>query len=323
VLKQEKVEEDIAPEKISNFVNENEKKKPTTEKFPSCQEQCDKILKEYASDIMDSLKMKDKETTPSFFLKKHKIPHNLRAKMIDWMVEVLSSYKCLDQTFFVAVNLMDLFLQKTKIPHEVSDLHLVGVTCMFMASKYEEIYPLRLSVVYEKIAHKKLSADQIKQKEMEIFSTLDYKMTNPTPFEFIMNAIFQLNLKETMTPKLYDYLIKVCTYLTKANLHDYELISQQTYSELAASTLFVAFKIIEQLDKTFPLTQMLAKMKEILQVEEDIVYDCATRILSFAKNFDKLYPNLENLKKFHSFNFDSISTHKTTDEKSRYRTATH
>jgi len=38
-------------------------------------------------------------------------------------------------------------------------LHLVGVTCMFMASKDEEIYPLRLSVVHEKIAHKKLNPE--------------------------------------------------------------------------------------------------------------------------------------------------------------------
>ena len=48
--------------------------------------------------------------------------------------------------------------------HEVQDLHLTGVTCMFLATKYEEIYPLKLSVIHEKIAHKKLSAEQIKIK---------------------------------------------------------------------------------------------------------------------------------------------------------------
>jgi len=322
-VKQEKHEEEIVAEKISTFVNENEKKKKTTSEKVDCKEQCDKILEEYASDIMESLIMKDKESTPAFCLKNHKIPINLRAKMVDWMVEVLGSYKCLDQTFFIAANLMDSFLEKTKNVQEVSDLHLLGVTCMFMASKYEEIYPLRLSIVYEKIAHKKISPEQIKQKEMEVFSTLEYKMTNVTPYEFMMNTIFQLNLKDTMSPKLYDYLLKVCTYLSKANMHDYELVSQQNYSELAAATLFVAFKIIEQLDKTFPLAQMLAKIKEILQVEEDIVYDCATRVLSVAKNFEKLYPNLENLKRFHSFNFDEITAYKTNDEKSRNRTTTH
>ena len=35
-------------------------------------------------------------------------------------------------------------------------LHLVGVTCMFMAGKYEEIKPIRIRTMVEKIAHKKI-----------------------------------------------------------------------------------------------------------------------------------------------------------------------
>jgi len=39
---------------------------------------------------------------------------------------------------------------------------------MFIASKYEDIYPLKLNVVHEKIAHKKLSVEQMRDKEQEI-----------------------------------------------------------------------------------------------------------------------------------------------------------
>ena len=124
---------------------------------------------------------------------------------------------------------------------------------MFIASKYEEIYPLRLSVVHEKIAHKKLSIDSIKRKEKEILDALEYKITGVTPYDFIMTVLSQINLHDTLSEKLSDYLIKVCTYLSKMTMHDYDLINQQKYSELAASTIFVAFKIIEQLDKAFPL----------------------------------------------------------------------
>lgn len=46
---------------------------------------------------------------------------------------------------------------------EIADLHLIGVTSMFIASKYEDIYPLKMKMVFEKIAHKKLSIDKIKQ----------------------------------------------------------------------------------------------------------------------------------------------------------------
>jgi len=36
---------------------------------------------------------------------------------------------------------------------EVSDLHITGVTCMFIASKFEDIYPLKMKTIHEKIAH--------------------------------------------------------------------------------------------------------------------------------------------------------------------------
>jgi cyclin B/cyclin A len=32
-------------------------------------------------------------------------------------------------------------------------LHGIGVTAMFVASKYEDIYPLKMKTVYDKIAH--------------------------------------------------------------------------------------------------------------------------------------------------------------------------
>lgn len=41
---------------------------------------------------------------------------------------------------------------------------------MFIASKYEETHPLRLNHCYEKIAHKKISKEDLKKKEIEILS---------------------------------------------------------------------------------------------------------------------------------------------------------
>lgn len=36
---------------------------------------------------------------------------------------------------------------------ELHELHLIGVTCMFIASKYEDVYPLLMKTVYNKIGH--------------------------------------------------------------------------------------------------------------------------------------------------------------------------
>jgi hypothetical protein len=79
--------------------------------------------------------------------------------MVDWMVEVLTAFKCSDQTFFLAVNLMDRYFDKmsmNKNSLELHELHTTGVVSMFMASKYEDIYPLLMKTVYNKIGHSKI-----------------------------------------------------------------------------------------------------------------------------------------------------------------------
>lgn len=89
-------------------------------------------------------------------LKGHKINGVYRAKMVDWMVEVLTAFKCADQTFFLAINLLDRYfdaLSKQNVTLELSELHISGVVCMFMASKYEDVYPLLMKTVFNKIGH--------------------------------------------------------------------------------------------------------------------------------------------------------------------------
>ena len=73
--------------------------------------------------------------------------------MIDWMVEVLTNFKCEDQTFFLSVALMDRYLKQVSHSIQVADLHIIGVTSMFIASKFEDIHPLKMKIVYEKIGH--------------------------------------------------------------------------------------------------------------------------------------------------------------------------
>lgn len=100
--------------------------------------------------------------------------------MVDWMVEVMSSYKCQDQTLFLAVLLMDQYYAQVAENLSVNLLHLVGITCMFIASKYNEIYPVHIHTFHDKIGHFKVSTAQIKQQEALILQTLQYDTSNPT-----------------------------------------------------------------------------------------------------------------------------------------------
>jgi len=126
---------------------------------------------------------------------------------------------------------------------------------MFMACKYEEIYPFKLKLVYEKIAHKKIPQEDIRAQERDIMKTLNYDLSTSTSYEFMMNSLYLLELSKLLDEKYLKYLVKVCIYLSKMNQYDYELLQNQDHAVLAASTIYVAFKIIEQLKEDFPLEE--------------------------------------------------------------------
>lgn len=43
---------------------------------------------------------------------------------------------------------------------------------MFVASKFEDIYPLKMKTVYEKIAHQKIEIGAIKSLELDIMKVI-------------------------------------------------------------------------------------------------------------------------------------------------------
>jgi len=67
----------------------------------------------------------------------------MRGILIDWLVNVHLKFKLLPDTLYIAVNLIDRFIERKHVVRE--ELQLVGSSAMFIASKYEEIYPPELN----------------------------------------------------------------------------------------------------------------------------------------------------------------------------------
>lgn len=122
---------------------------------------------------------------------------------------------------------------------------MTGVTSMFIACKYEEIYPMKLQVVHEKIAHKKLNPELIKKKESEILQTIGFNLVGGTLFEVFNHFLIKVGLDKQLETKVYNYMKKICVYLAKMIAYEYELINNNDYFILSGSLIFVAFKIIE------------------------------------------------------------------------------
>ena len=59
----------------------------------------------------------------------------MRAILVDWLVEVSEEYKLCADTLYQAVNYIDRFLSLQTAQR--SQLQLIGVSCMWIAAKYE------------------------------------------------------------------------------------------------------------------------------------------------------------------------------------------
>jgi len=95
------------------------------------------VFQDYRDDIDAYLRRREIGMFSADPLANHAISGTVRARMIDWKIEVTMNFKCDDHTFFLSVSYMDQFFAKCQALLHTDDLHIIGVTCMFMASKYE------------------------------------------------------------------------------------------------------------------------------------------------------------------------------------------
>ena len=67
------------------------------------------------------------------------VNENVRAILVDWILNVHAKFKLLPETLFITINLIDRFMSQHRIEKE--EVQLLGVSAMLIATKYEEIYP--------------------------------------------------------------------------------------------------------------------------------------------------------------------------------------
>lgn len=151
----------------------------------------DKVLSCYGGVIFSFMKSEEKQYINPNILSKHMISPEIRTKMVDWIIEVFSVFAFSDQTFFLAVHILDTYIWKSPEKLLDKDIHLIGMTSMLISSKFEESHPLRLDFVYEKIGYKTFTKEQIVNKELEILKTIKVDSIVTTSMgEFITSLFF-------------------------------------------------------------------------------------------------------------------------------------
>nr|XP_042696427.1 cyclin-P-like [Chrysemys picta bellii] len=94
------------------------------------------LEQEYAWDIFTSMMRKQS----SYIFRSWEVPRALTAEMralvVDWLVQVHEYLGLADDTLYLAVYLMNAYMKVARV--RVPALQLLGVTCLFVACKVEE-----------------------------------------------------------------------------------------------------------------------------------------------------------------------------------------
>merc|ERR1711928_191419 len=118
------------------------------------------------------------------FLKGCSVNGKMRGVLIDWLIEVHSQFKLLQETLYMTIFIIDKFLQVEGFTVRRNKLQLVGVSAMFIASKVEEMYAPEINdFVY--ITDNAYTAAEIRQMELRMLNTLGFNFSRPLPLHFL------------------------------------------------------------------------------------------------------------------------------------------
>jgi len=162
------------------------------------------------------------------------VNEKMRAILVDWLLDVHLKFRLLPETLYLTINIIDRFLGIKCISRE--KLQLVGVTAMFIASKYEEIYPPECNdFVY--ISANAYNRDEVLQMEQCILNTLSFHLTAPTSLYF---------LRRYSKAAMSDYRVHTLSkYLAESALVDLKLLNYLP-SQIAAACVFLARAMTNQ-----------------------------------------------------------------------------
>ncbi|XP_043786196.1 G2/mitotic-specific cyclin-B [Apis laboriosa] len=211
------------------------------------------------------------------YLDGQEVTPKMRSVLIDWLVEVHQQFHLMQETLYLTVATIDRFLQAFR-SIDRKRLQLVGVTAMFIASKYEEMYsPDVNDFVY--ITDNAYSRIEILQMEMLIVKTLDYSFGRPLPLHFLRRyskAGKALPIHHTMAK-----------YFLEQSLVHYEMCHYPP-SLIAAAAIYLAFLIIDNNDEDEHKIVWTNTLAHYSTYSKDDVFPVVRETASIIVNADKI-----------------------------------
>lgn len=165
------------------------------------------MVAEYVHEIFDYMKQLEIATMPNpdYMSNQGELEWKMRGILVDWLLEVHTRFRLLPETLFLAVNIIDRFLSNKVV--QLDRLQLVGVTAMFIASKYEEVLSPHVQN-FVHVADDGFDEAEILSAERFVLSALDYDLSYPNPMNFL-RRISKADNYDIQTRTLGKYLLEI------------------------------------------------------------------------------------------------------------------
>jgi len=193
------------------------------------------MVAEYVGEIFEYYRTLETVTMPNPDYMDHQddLEWKMRGILIDWLIEVHTRFRLLPETLFLAVNIIDRFLSQKVVP--LDKLQLVGVTAMFIASKYEEVLSPHIGN-FVHVADDGFTVEEVLSAERYTLQTLKYDLSYPNPMNFL-RRISKADNYDIQTRTMGKYLMEI-------SLVDHRFM-RYPQSHVAATAMYVARLILE------------------------------------------------------------------------------
>ena len=191
---------------------------------------------EYVREIFEYYFALEEVTQPNANYMDHQddLEWKMRGILVDWLIEVHTRFRLLPETLFLAVNIVDRFLSQKVVP--LDKLQLVGITAMFIASKYEEVLSPHVGN-FVHVADDGFTVDEVLSAERYTLSTLKYDLSYPNPMNFL-RRISKADNYDIHTRTLGKYLMEI-------SLVDHRFLEYKQ-SHIAAASMYLARMILDR-----------------------------------------------------------------------------
>ena len=187
----------------------------------------------YAGEIFRNLLNAESTLNAEYLQNQPHINHKMRAILVDWLVSMHMKFRLLPETLYLSVHLVDRYLEKVSI--QKKHLQLVGIGCMLISTKYEEIYPPQTKDFISVTEHA-YNKQQLLKMENDILKALEFNLTVPSAFRFLERYA----RLAVVPPNAFN----LARFISELALVEYHMV-QYKASVTAAAALYVALKVLK------------------------------------------------------------------------------